>query len=150
MIELAAALFLGASRTEVPPETWNCRNQVEVWCAADGCAATPPDESTPMDIWASLGASGEGEISACAYSGCWEGKAAMSSAAGRLLWIGDDLPFVSAIEGATGDVTLLILAEDGVGFIRVGGIATPLLCVRRLPFDDKAAGASVAPEGDAR
>lgn len=149
MIEFAAALFLGASKTEVPPESWNCRNQVEVWCAADGCAATPPDEFTPMDIWASAGEDGGGEISACAYTGCWEGEAASSASAGRLLWSGDDLPFVSAIEGATGDVTLLILAADGVGFIRVGGIATPLLCARRLPFDNRAGEASVAPEGDA-
>ncbi|MCB2097318.1 MAG: hypothetical protein KDE05_06770 [Parvularculaceae bacterium] len=135
MIEFAAALFLGASKAEIPAEKWNCRNQVEVWCAADGCAATPPDESTPMDIWASAGEAGTGTISACAYTGCWEGAAATSAAVGRLLWIGDDLPFKSVIEGATSDVTLLILAEDGVGFIRVGGIATPLLCARRLPYD---------------
>jgi len=145
MIEFAAALMMGASKAEIPPERWNCRNQVEVWCAADGCAATPPDEFTPMDIWASA----DGDISACAYTGCWEGKAATSNDAGRLLWIGDDLPFVSAIEGAKGDVTLLILASDGVGFVRVGGIATPLLCARRLPYADESAGASVAPDGDA-
>lgn len=128
MIELAVAFLLAASRKEVPPESWNCRNQVEVWCAADGCAATPPGESTPMDIWAST----DGEISACAYSGCWEGRAATTASAGRLLWIGDGLPFVSAIEGAKGDVTLLILARDGVGFIHAGGIATPVLCARAL------------------
>jgi len=132
MIELAAALLLGASRAEIPPESWNCRNQIEVWCAADGCAATPPDESTPMDIWASLGEEGSGTISACAYSGCWEGRAAVSAASGRLLWIGDNLPFASALEGAAGDVTLLILASDGVGFVRAGGIATPVLCHRAM------------------
>ncbi|MCB2112521.1 MAG: hypothetical protein KDD85_03130 [Parvularculaceae bacterium] len=144
MFEFAAALMMGASKSEIPPEMWNCRNQVEVWCAADGCAAASADEFTPMDIWASV----TGEISACAYSGCWEGAAAISREAGRLLWIGDDLPFVSAIEGAKGDVTLLIFADDGVGFIRTGGIATPLLCARRLPYGDGPAGASVAPGGD--
>ncbi len=133
MIEFAAALLLGASKSEIPPESWNCRNQIEVWCAADGCAATPPDESTPMDIWAST----DGAISACAYSGCWEGNAAASASAGRLLWTGDGLPFVSAIDGAKGDVTLLILAWDGVGFIRAGGIATPVLCRRALKFGDQ-------------
>lgn len=132
MFEIAAALMLGASKSEVPPESWNCRNQIEIWCAADGCAATPPEESTPMDIWASIGRAGEGTLSACAYSGCWEGKAAASASAGRLLWTGDDLPFVSAVEGAAGDVTLLILAKDGVGFVRAGGIATPVLCRRAM------------------
>jgi hypothetical protein len=133
MLEMIAALMFRASLSEVPAESWNCRNQIEVWCAADGCAATPADESTPMDIWASAA----GEISACAYSGCWEGKAATMAADGRLLWIGDSLPFVSAVEGAAGDVTLLILAADGVGFIRAGGIATPVLCRRALKMGDE-------------
>lgn len=133
MIDFFAALMLVASRTEVPPESWNCRNQVEVWCAADGCAATAPGESTPMDIWASS----DGTISVCAYSGCWEGKVATSSSAGRLLWAGDDLPFVSAVEGVVGDITLLVLAEDGVGFVRAGGLATPVLCVRAMKLDSE-------------
>lgn len=132
MIEITAALMLGASRTEVPPESWNCRNQIEVWCAADGCAATPAEESTPMDIWASA----DGSLSACAYSGCWEGRAEVSASAGRLLWVGDNLPFVSSAEGAVGDVTLLVLAQDGVGFIRAGGIATPVLCRRAMKAAD--------------
>ena len=125
---LAAAFVLGASKSEVPPESWNCRNQVEVWCAADGCAATLQGESTPMDIWASA----DGGISVCAYTGCWEGEATFNSTSGRLLWWADDAPFVSAIEGAKGDITLLILAVDGVGFVRAGGIATPVLCHRAL------------------
>ena len=135
MIEVAAAFLLGASKTEVPPESWNCRNQIEVWCASDGCAATPPDESTPMDIWASVGKAGEGTISACAYTGCWDGKASVAASAGRYLWTGDNLPFVSSAPGAVGDVTLLILAGDGVGFVRAGGIATPVLCRRALKSD---------------
>ncbi len=126
MIAILAEILLGAALSGVPPESWNCRNQIEVWCAADGCAATPPDALTPMDIWASA----DGTISACAYSGCWEGKAAVTSAAGRLLWAADNLPYVSAVRGAAGDLTLLILARDGVGFVRAGGIATPVLCVR--------------------
>jgi len=128
MLDLAAAVLMRASISETPPESWNCRNQIEVWCAADGCAATAPGESTPMDIWARA----DGDISVCAYSGCWEGKAALNAAAGRLLWIGDNLPFVSAIDGAAGDVTLLVMAKDGVGFVRAGGIATPVLCRRAL------------------
>lgn len=131
MIELAAAFMLGASKAEVPPESWNCRNQIEVWCAADGCAATPPDAFTPMDVWASA----DGDLSVCAYSGCWQGKAAASAAAGRLVWAGDALPFVSSLEGAAGDVTLLILAADGVGFVRAGGIATPVLCARSVKLE---------------
>lgn len=132
MLGAAIALYLLGSKAEIPPESWNCRNQIEVWCAADGCAATEAGSSTPMDIWASA----DGSISACAYSGCWEGKAAYGASAGRLLWSGDNLPFVSTVEGAAGNVTLLILAADGVGFVRAGGIATPVLCHRAMKFSD--------------
>jgi len=131
MIEMLAALILGASKSEVPPESWNCGNQIEVWCAADGCASTPPDAFTAMDIWATA----DGDLSVCAYSGCWRGRAARSAAGGRLLWSGDALPFESAVEGAAADVTLLILAADGVGFVRAGGLATPVLCARALRLE---------------
>lgn len=130
MLQLFASLMLAASMSEVPPETWNCGNQIEVWCAADGCAATPPGEFTPMDIWASV----DGAISVCAYSGCWKGTAATAASSGRLLWTADNLPFSSAL-GAAADVTLLILKADGVGFIRAGGFATPLLCARAMKLE---------------
>lgn len=128
MIEIALALLLGASKDETPVEAWNCRNQIEIWCAADGCAATSEAESTPMDIWASV----DGAISVCAYSGCWEGSGAFTGAGGRLLWGADSLPFTTSPDGAKGDVTLLVLAEDGVGFVRAGGLATPVLCRRAI------------------
>ena len=125
MIEAAAALMLIASTKGLPPpESWRCRNEVEVWCDETGCSAKTGDEVMPMDI----SASSEGDISVCAYTGCWEGRADYSEAAGRLLWRGDRLPFVSAIEGA---VTLLVMRPDGVGFVRAGGLASPLTCRRK-------------------
>ena len=133
MFEILVAAMFAASRSEVPPESWNCRNQIEVWCAADGCAATPAGEATPMDIWASA----DGQISVCAYSGCWEGKGTKTASAGRLLWTADGIPFVSAVDGALGDVTLLIVEKDGVGFVRAGGIATPVLCARAMRLEDE-------------
>ncbi len=138
MIELVLALLMGASRDGIPGTRWTCRNQVEVWCAADGCAATNADEFTPMDITADAG----GALSVCAYSGCWSGKAAVARAGGRYLWSGDDFRFSTASDGARTDVTLVVIAKDGVGFVRAGGFATPLLCTR-------AAGPAVAPEADA-
>ena len=76
----------------------------------------------------------DGEISVCAYSGCWEGRAAVSDTHGRLVWAAEGLAFSSPPgPGHKADVTLLILEKDGVGFVRVGGIASPLLCVRAGP-----------------
>lgn len=126
MLEIAFMALLGASRDGMPPDTWRCRNQVEVWCAADGCAATNPDEFTPVDI----AARADGDLSVCAYTGCWTGKAKVARARGRWLWAGDGFTFSSSSEGEKSDVTLVIVARDGVGFVRAGGLATPVLCSR--------------------
>ena len=112
-----------------PVETWQCRNQVEVWCSADGCAAAEEDETTPMDISAST----TGGLSVCAYTGCWESEnASVARAKGRIMWAADNAPF-SSNSGFTADLTLLIDSNDGVGFVRAGGLASPLLCTRTSP-----------------
>lgn len=129
MIEIIALALLGATREGLPPDAWQCRNQVEVWCAADGCAATKPDEFTPMDI----SATAAGDLSICAYSGCWTGKAKVARADGRWLWAGDRFEFSTSSDGDPTDVTLVIIAREGVGFVRAGGFATPVLCTRGTP-----------------
>jgi hypothetical protein len=126
MIEIALAFFLGATREGLPPDAWTCRNQVEVWCAADGCAAANPEEFTPMDI----SADASGALSVCAYTGCWAGKAKVARAEGRWLWAGDGFDFSTSQQGEKTDVTLMIVARDGVGFVRAGSLATPVLCTR--------------------
>lgn len=135
MLFLALATAMRASVSEVPDElpvladpieAWNCRNQVEVWCTADGCAARPPDEFTPMDVTLST----NGDVSICAYSGCWNGSARVTEADGRRLWTAESLKF-SSQPGAVGErATALIIEKDGVGFVRAGGLATPVLCGR--------------------
>lgn len=134
MILLMLAALLRASTAEIPHETWNCRNQIEVWCTADGCASTPPDEFTPMDI----NADAAGGFSVCAYTGCWEADAAPVRASGRILWAADRVGFSSMPEGGMEtDVTLLINEKDGVGFVRAAGFATPVLCTRTGPDLDE-------------
>ena len=124
---LAAILSLFMLMSSRPSDAWTCQNQIEVWCAVDGCAAKAEDETTPLDIWAR---SDNGKFSICAYTGCWEGQATFTEASGRLLWAADDVAFTSGQGGFTADVSLMIVNKDGVGFIRVGGLATPLLCLR--------------------
>lgn len=123
---LLAALF-SSSRSEIPPDAWVCKNDIEVWCAVDGCAAKDEDETTPMSITAAR----NGAFSVCAYTGCWEGRARVANAAGRLLWAANDVPFSSQPDGYRANVSLLIIEGDGVGFVRVGAIASPILCLRR-------------------
>lgn len=125
---IVLAALLSASKSEVPPDQWVCANDIEVWCTVDSCAAKPEDEATPMAI----AARADGQFSVCAYTGCWEGKTSMTNANGRLVWAADGVPF-STNEAATADISLMIVARDGVGFVRVGAIASPLLCRRRAP-----------------
>ncbi|MEM9014241.1 MAG: hypothetical protein AAGB02_03945 [Pseudomonadota bacterium] len=130
MIVLAILSLLTASRSEIPADIWACSNDLEVWCTVDSCAAKLPEETTPMSITAAR----NGAIQACAYTGCWEGAATVSENMGRIVWAANDLPFSSRPEGGfEADISLLIVEEDGVGFIRVGGIASPVLCVRKEP-----------------
>ena len=130
MLQFLLATMMMTSPAEIPPEIWNCRNQIEVWCSVDSCAASAEDETTPMDISASRS---DGQFSICAYSGCWEGQAEMVEAKGRLLWVADNVGFSTSTSGFVADISLLILEVDGVGFVRVGGLATPLLCTRSAP-----------------
>lgn len=126
-LSLIAAIAM-SGRSEVPPDRWICANQIEVWCTVDSCAAKPETETTPMAISARR----DGAFSVCAYTGCWGGRTTPVAAAGRYLWAADDVAF-STNDSFTADITLLIVARDGVGFVRVGGVATPLLCARRGP-----------------
>lgn len=127
MLTLLIAALLSSSKSEIPPDAWSCVNDVEVWCAVDSCAARPEGEMTPMAITARR----SGEFSVCAYTGCWEGKTKVADIAGRLVWAADKAPFSTQPEGFEADVTLMIIEKDGVGFVRAGGIASPLLCVRQ-------------------
>lgn len=128
---IAATLLLLAAGA--PAEIWRCRNQVEVWCAADGCAAAPEAETTPMDVTADP----EGPVSVCAYTGCWEGADPPVQRAGRVLWTLDGAAFSSQPNGAGVEITLLIIEKEGVGFVRAGGLATPLLCERAARVSDR-------------
>lgn len=129
MFFLLAAAAMVASQSSVPPDAWQCRNQVEVWCTVDSCAAKPESETTPMDIWVR----GDGAFSVCAYTGCWDGMAETAVVNGRRLWAADNVAFLSASGGFNADVTLAIVEKDGVGFVRLGGFASPLLCIRADP-----------------
>ena len=128
---LILLLMLMANHSELPPDTWACTNQIEVWCTVDSCAAKDADEMTPLRISARR----DGVFSVCAYTGCWEGKASLTDNNGRLLWAADQAAFSSRPEGGLeADISLMIVEKDGVGFVRVGGIATPLLCLRAEPL----------------
>lgn len=124
-----AVLVQAAGADGAGAVAWSCINQVEVWCGENSCAARPADETTPLSVSAQT----DGKFSVCAYSGCWEGTARHHHMNGRLLLTAEDVPFTSGAPGLTTPVTLLIVETDGTGFVRAGGLATPLICKRAAP-----------------
>jgi len=130
LVELLVALMSGISEAQIEAiGGWQCSNQVEVWCSVDKCTARSGEDITPMSILVDE----DDAISVCAYTGCWEGKIAPIVTPRHLIWTILNTGF-STMQGAEGvgtDVTLLINKDDGIGFVRAGGIATPVLCDRR-------------------
>lgn len=125
-------LLLSAAIPAGENERWACSNQIEVWCTVDSCAAKKEDETTPLSVQMQR----NGAFSVCAYTGCWEGVGNFAQASGRLIWADDDVAFSTNQDGYfNADVSIMLVEKDGVGFVRVGGLATPMLCqkVRQAP-----------------
>lgn len=114
-----------------PPEhpgmqNWHCHNTLEVRCARTGCTVLGEDDFTPM----SVNASSSGELSVCAYSGCWQGQARAWSRSPWLFWTAHQLPWqgMPAQPEAAEDVVLVIDQDEGIALIRAGPFAQALIC----------------------
>ncbi len=113
-----------------PPERsaarWSCTNDLEVSCNDGACEAEAGDGFTPM----SVDLDGSGALSVCAYSGCWEGAAEVLETAEFLVLVGHALEFSTArgSDSARADIVVAIDRTDGVGTLKAGEFAQPLLC----------------------
>lgn len=115
-------LSLFASPTET---SWSCRNQVEIRCAGDKCESVSNDEFTPM----SIAFNGNGNVSVCAYTGCWEGTGRVTSSEDFLTITAKDLPFSTNIT-STQSVSLTLDKKDNIGIVKAGEFAQPIVCKR--------------------
>lgn len=102
---------------------WTCRNDdLEIGCDAEGCSVS--ESFTPM----SVAFDEKGQMSVCAYSGCWEGKAnqIVSSndylilAASRLDW--------TQGSGADASIGVLLDRRSGIAVLNGAGYAHPMTC----------------------
>jgi hypothetical protein len=119
-----AALFAGGLFSG-EPDVWRCRNDIEIWCAQSGCRAAPEGAFTPLDVELRR----RRGFTLCAYTGCWESKAPARRISGRLVWTANAAPFSTARAGEMAtDVTIVYFPDEGVGFVRAGGLATPVIC----------------------
>lgn len=124
-IALPLVLLGCATNPASRSETWKCRNDLEVRCADGACEAESEGGFTPMDVHVD----DSGAMSICAYSGCWAGSGEVLRGERFLVWIGHGLRFSTSREPESGaDILVAIDREDGVGTLKAGEFAHPLLC----------------------
>ncbi len=122
---VAACQSTGQSADNAAPATnWQCRNDVEVSCNAEGCEAE--DSFTAMDVRVDE----TGAMSVCAYSGCWEGTGTVVNSEAFIVLTGHNLPFSTApdLEDSKEDIVIAIDRADQVAILKAGAYAHPLLC----------------------
>ncbi len=71
-----------------------------------------------------------GEISVCAYSGCWEGISDVLNTANFLVLLAQDLGFSSALEtnDSGQNMSLSLDKHDGIAVLKLDSFAQPLHC----------------------
>lgn len=118
--------FAATLSTSAFGETWNCRNpEMEIACA-DGSCVAETDAFTPMH----LAFNTEGEIVACAYSGCWEGRGNARREGRFLTLLAPGLTWSTDPEPGSmrQDVALLLDLQDSVVLFKAGVFAQPMIC----------------------
>ena len=129
-MRLVSLLALLAAFAPAAAETWKCTNpEMEIACADGDCSAQLEHGFTPMDI----AFNDEGDIYACAYSGCWEGRGEvhrngvfLAILARELTWSTDPQP-----GEMREDVAILLDLTDDIALLKAGVFAQPLVCSRK-------------------
>ncbi len=106
-------------------QAWSCRNKdVEISCDSAACLVAQGSDFTPMDLTLSK----TGEISLCAYSGCWEGQAKTITTEGQFLsLIGSNLLWSGSQEG-TADMAITLNKASQTATLLMDSYAHPMTC----------------------
>ena len=102
---------------------WDCRNQVEIRCIEGKCESTDQGEFTPM----SISFSDKGEVSVCAYTGCWNGNGRVTKSDTFLSVTAENLSF-STNDSSKASVAIVLDRNDKTGLVKVGEFAQPIVC----------------------
>ena len=124
------ALLTGCTSQPTPAGSWACRNEnTEISCGGKTCTVSLPGDFTPM----SLSADTQGNLSLCAYSGCWEGKASTVTIADDYFTAsGTELIWSGTTGGATsgaGRMSVTIDMNTGTATLLAENYAHPMICV---------------------
>lgn len=108
-------------------ENWQCQNDLEIHCDDVSCEITPQGEFTPMDVTFDS----SGELSICAYSGCWEGTGDVLSSTNFLVLIGQRFAFSTTPDNSDingQDLSLTLDKADNIAVLKLGTFVQPLHC----------------------
>ena len=125
MIKVMIPLFFYSISSFVwATSTWNCRNlSAEITCNQKQCEINQ-DGFTPFDI----STNAKNELTVCAYSGCWEGKATAFNTKNYLVLAGHALQWSHDAKQTPAQFLLNIDTRTKVGFLQGEGFAMPLQC----------------------
>ncbi len=125
-----SAFLIATSLLAAPAlaEEWSCSNEAaEITCGAETCEVKTGDDFTPSRLTVNA----NGEVSLCAYSGCWEGQAVSMARVGRYVTaVGLDLPW-SAPANPAASIAATIDTQSNVAVLLADGFAHPMTCTTR-------------------
>lgn len=112
-------------------ESWQCENDVELQCSQRQCEVSKKGEFTPM----SVSFDDQGNMSVCAYSGCWEGRGDVLIHQNFLMLAASQLE-LSTAKGSTEsqeNISISLDRTDNVVLLKAGAFAHPLHCMLDTP-----------------
>ena len=119
------ALLTGCTSQPTPAGSWTCRNEnTEISCVGKICTVSLPGDFTPM----SLSADTQGNLSLCAYSGCWEGKASKTTIADDYFFASGAGLIWSGTTGGVGRMSVTIDMNTGTATLLAENYAHPMIC----------------------
>lgn len=125
IMSLSLSFLAACTSQPVPSAQWTCRNvATEISCLDGECTLALEGGFTPME----LTLASDGEMSLCAYSGCWAGKGTEIITAGNYFTaIGLNLPWSGTTDGSA-DMSATINMKTMIATVLTAGYAHPMTC----------------------
>ncbi len=106
---------------------WSCSNDFESSCSGDGCVLLQGEDFTPL----SISVSDAGELTVCAYTGCWQGQGRVLARSPFLVVLGEQLEWNHPGQDNPVDLLLSINLVKSTGALSSPHFDQPLYCKGR-------------------
>lgn len=119
LIIAATVIACGQSST-----AWTCRATHDVQCSEGQCEVGNDQGIVPIVVSFDT----QGNLSMCAYSGCWEGTGHVLASAPFFTIVGENLPWSFPDSTDVADVSVTLDLSDGVAVAKGKSFAIPMIC----------------------